>query len=313
MTRIIGQEANHARNFVEVNALLARRYPKVARFDADAKAYFAKHAEADSLKRRVGYTAGDETFTFLAGLIILDNYQEWLEDSGPVMKAMWVWHQAEEVEHGSVAFNVYKHLYGEHDLYRKWMVLYALVHIALETVRGYVHMARLEGWLRNPVKAVSTMKHGSDPGWVDEALIEFTGEGVHAPALILRQGRWKYVYCEGDPGMLFDLQQDPSELHNLCTDPAFADQAQGFVDQIEQRYKPAQIKQQVLASQRRRLFLHGALTQGTHTPWDYQVRKDGSRQYVRSVSTTSTTATKAKARFPFVPTAPPDTPRSSGT
>ena len=160
MTRIIGQEANHARNFVAVNALLARRYPKVARFDADAKAYFAKHAEADSLKRRVGFTAGYETFTFLAGLIILDNYQEWLEDSDPVMKAMWVWHQVEEVEHGSVAFNVYKHLYGEHELYRKWMVSYARVHIALETVRGYGHMARLEGWLRNPVKAVSTMHHG---------------------------------------------------------------------------------------------------------------------------------------------------------
>jgi len=33
--------------------------------------------------------------------------------------------------------------------------------------------------------------HGSDPGWADEALIEFTGEGVHAPALILRQGACK--------------------------------------------------------------------------------------------------------------------------
>ena len=90
--------------------------------------------------------------------------------------------------------------------------------------------------------------------------IEFTGEGVYAPALILRQGRWKYVYCEGDPGLLFDLQQDPSELRNLCTERAFASKAQGFVDQIEQRFKPAQIKQQVLASQRRRLFLHQALT-----------------------------------------------------
>ncbi len=48
---------------------------------------------------------------------------------------------------------------------------------------------------------------------------------------------------------------------------------------------------------------------GAHTPWDYQVHKDASKQYVRSSATTSTTATKAKARFPFVPTVPPDTPR----
>ena len=133
---------------------------------------------------------------------------------------------------------------------------------------------------------------------------------MHAPALILRQGRYKYVYCEGDPGMLFDLYNDPAELRNLCTAPAFTSVAQGFVTQIEQRFKPAQIKQEVLASQRRRLFLHSTLTRGSYTPWDFQVREDASRQYVRSVATTSTTATKAKARYPFVPPAPPDTPRA---
>ncbi len=161
-------------------------------------------------------------------------------------------------------------------------------------------------------RSLAPLLHGREPDGADEALIEFTGEGVYAPALILRQGHYKYVYCEGDPGMLFDLQQDPSQLRNLSAEPAFQALAQRFVDQIEQRFQPAQIKQQVLASQRRRLFLHPTLTKGTHTPWDYQVRKDGSRQYVRSVSTTSTTATKAKARFPFVPSAPPDTPRSTG-
>ena len=67
----------------------------------------------------------------------------------------------------------------------------------------------------------------------------------------------------------------------------------------------------MLASQRRRLFLHATLTKGAYTPWDFQVRKDAAKQYVRSVSTTSTTATKAKARYPFVPSVPPDTPRTS--
>ena len=152
---------------------------------------------------------------------------------------------------------------------------------------------------------------GTDASWKDEALVEFTSEGVYAPAFILRKGKYKYVYCEGDPGMLFDMQADPRELTNLCTDPAFATLAMQMVDEIETRFAPAKVKQEVLASQRRRLFLHATLTKGTFTPWDYQVRKDGSKQYVRSMATTSTTATKAKARFPFVPTAPPDTPRKS--
>lgn len=158
----------------------------------------------------------------------------------------------------------------------------------------------LSGWLQ-----------GTDKSWKDEALVEFTSEGVYAPAFILRQGKYKYVYCEGDPGMLFDMEADPHELANLCTDPAHASLARRLESEIETRFAPAAVKARVLASQRRRLFLHSTLIRGTYTPWDYQVRRDASRQYVRSVATTSTTATKAKARFPFVPTAPPDTPRKS--
>jgi len=157
MSGIIGQEAHHAKNFIHLNRLLAEKYPKVAKFDADAKQYFSTHANSDTLKQLVGFTAGYETFTFLAGLIVLDNYQKWFSDSDPVMKALWVWHQVEEVEHGSVAFNVYQHLYGDDELYRKWMVVHALAHIGFETVKAYVHMARVEGWLRNPFKAVSCM------------------------------------------------------------------------------------------------------------------------------------------------------------
>jgi choline-sulfatase len=158
-------------------------------------------------------------------------------------------------------------------------------------------------------RSLSPLLHGADPAWADEALIEFTGEGVHAPALILRQGHYKYVYCEGDPGMMFDLKSDPSELRNLCQDPAHQALAQRFVADIEKRFEPARIKQEVLASQRRRLFLHTTLVKGKHTPWDFEVNKDASKQYVRSVGSTSTTATKAKARYPFVPSVPPDTPR----
>jgi choline-sulfatase len=160
-------------------------------------------------------------------------------------------------------------------------------------------------------RSLKAWLHGTDASWKHEALIEFTSEGVHSPAFILRQGQYKYVYCEGDPGMLFDLKSDPRELINLCQDPAFAKLAQQMVTEIETRFAPSEVKKEVLASQRRRLFLHSALTKGAHTPWDYQVRNDASKQYVRSVSTTSTTATKAKARFPFVPTVPPDTPRKS--
>ena len=154
VSAIIGQEAHHAKNFLQVNQALARRYPKIAGHDNAARDYFVRRGKTDSLKQLVGFTAGYETFTFLAGLVILDNYSRWFADSDPVMKALWVWHQVEEVEHGAVAFDVYKHLYGEDKIYRKYTFLLALLHITGETVKSYTHMVRVEGWLRNPFKAV---------------------------------------------------------------------------------------------------------------------------------------------------------------
>jgi len=159
MAAINGQEAHHAKNFVHWNQVLASRYPKVPKLDQEAREYFSSHAKSDSLRKLVGFTAGYETFTFLAGMIIFRNYQRWFADSDPVVKALWVWHQVEEVEHGSVAFDVYKYLYGDDELYRKWMILASLLHIATETTKAYTHMAKVEGWLRlrNPFKAVSCM------------------------------------------------------------------------------------------------------------------------------------------------------------
>ena len=37
---------------------------------------------------------------------------------------------------------------------------------------------------------------------------------------ILRGERWKYVFFAALPPLLFDLQHDPWEMHNLAGDPA---------------------------------------------------------------------------------------------
>ena len=151
---IIGQEAHHAKNYITFNKYLARHYPKGRKLDEDARAYFMEHMDTDEMKRLIGFTAGYETFTFLAGMIILDKYDAWLADSDPTMKALWVWHQVEEVEHGAVAFEVYKHLYGEDESYRKRLVVEALLHILSETHKAYMHMIRQEGYLKRPWRAL---------------------------------------------------------------------------------------------------------------------------------------------------------------
>lgn len=157
MKAITGQEAQHAKNFIKYNQWLAIRYPDIASLEKSASDYFDEHIENDGLKKKVGFTAGYETFTFLSGLIILENYDKWLKDSDPSVKALWVWHQVEEVEHGAVAFDVYQALYGDDEWYRKKMVLKSLLHIAKETVQCYWAMCKVEGYLKNPFRAASKL------------------------------------------------------------------------------------------------------------------------------------------------------------
>jgi arylsulfatase A-like enzyme len=57
----------------------------------------------------------------------------------------------------------------------------------------------------------------------DAAVEHALGLPMHACTLnVLRSERFKFVHFAGLPALLFDLQEDPAELHNLAADPANA-------------------------------------------------------------------------------------------
>lgn len=157
--------------------------------------------------------------------------------------------------------------------------------------------------------SLAGMLHGTDASRGDDVMMEFLGEGVYAPACILRKDGYKYVYCRHDPAMLFDLKADPDERTNLAGQPVHADVESRMHSEVLKRWDYSGLEKTILDSQQRRLFAQESLLQGSWTSWDYQPPADAARKYVRGAVDPNTTATKAKKRFPFVVAYPPDHPR----
>ncbi|OQD78818.1 hypothetical protein PENANT_c078G03836 [Penicillium antarcticum] len=68
-----------------------------------------------------------------------------------------------------------------------------------------------------PLDGVSLVPYltGGEGLRTDTVYGEYMGEGTQAPLVMIRRGRWKFVYSTIDPPMLFDLVADPEEKVNL--------------------------------------------------------------------------------------------------
>ncbi len=135
---------------------------------------------------------------------------------------------------------------------------------------------------------------------------EMLGEGAVAPLLMIRRGRYKYIYSEPDPEQLFDLEDDPNELHNLADRQEFQELCQDFQVELLQHWDKEALHKQVVASQHRRRLVYRALRSGRHTPWDFQPYQDASQKYMRNHLDLG--VLERTARFPSPEVPQPDGP-----
>ena len=123
---------------------------------------------------------------------------------------------------------------------------------------------------------------GRDAAGDDTVLGEYFGEAAVGPLVMIRRGHNKYIVGEDSPPQLFDLAADPDELTDLSGDPAHADLAAGFAEEVADRWDFSDLKRKVILNQRRRRFVFEAQKEGEATPWDFQPLFDASRQYARN-------------------------------
>ena len=96
---------------------------------------------------------------------------------------------------------------------------------------------------------------------------EYSAEGTFAPCLMVRKGIYKYIYCETDPPLLFNLEADPDELDNLAGDESCSDILSDMHDELLRVWDPEQYRSDALASQKRQRFIHRVQSETAPNPW----------------------------------------------
>jgi choline-sulfatase len=127
---------------------------------------------------------------------------------------------------------------------------------------------------------------------------EYCAEGVVAPMIMIRRARLKYIHCPTDPDQLYDLSVDPDELDNIAARAPHDPRLLALRAEAAGRWDLDRLHADVLASQKRRIFVNGALSQGHQTSWDFQPLRDASQMYMRNHMKLDDL--EAMARFPKV-------------
>ncbi len=110
---------------------------------------------------------------------------------------------------------------------------------------------------------------------------ELLCEGILAPILMTRRGQYKFITSTGDPDMLFDVVSDPDEQQNLAQSGDHAGIVAAFLAKTQTLWNSEQLADDIRRSQRRRLLIRKAHTQGIAPEWDFDAGGEGSDRWYR--------------------------------
>ncbi len=142
------QEAQHHGQHQRFNRLLTARYPGLRRIER-VLAWVFTWLRRRSTRFGLAFAAGFETIAFAAAGWV-DTHHGLLRDADPTAATLFLWHLAEEVEHKTVAFDVYQASGGGRLRYW-WATWIAAWILALAALAGTVVMLASEHRLLSPV------------------------------------------------------------------------------------------------------------------------------------------------------------------
>ena len=126
--QFIGQEAQHFRQHRLLNDLLRNchdGYADIRLIEDEMEADYQRFTATKSLKFNLAYAEGFEAAT----CALACNSMKYMNTDAEMsdIKKLFVWHLTEEIEHRTVTFNIYKHLFGGY-FYRLFVGIYGQYH-----------------------------------------------------------------------------------------------------------------------------------------------------------------------------------------
>ena len=141
------QEGNHAVMHQKMNSLLIRKGYDLVSMEGDQRWLIRKGRKHCSDDFLLAMTVAGETYTMRIARMLLEG--QILTNADERMKRFWEWHAIEELEHRSVAFDVYENVCGKTSIRFLAIVSFTLAFWIL-TLRWTRRLLAHDGLVRKP-------------------------------------------------------------------------------------------------------------------------------------------------------------------
>ena len=121
-TDFVQQESQHHRQHRRFNDLVVAQVPALRPIERGMKRAYGWLGRTRSLRFNLAFAAASETIAFTLARWAEDHLSAFFEGADQAAATMFLWHLAEEVEHKTVAFDVFETLGGSRLRYARAMI-----------------------------------------------------------------------------------------------------------------------------------------------------------------------------------------------
>ena len=210
-----GQEGQHYRQHMRFNeAIRLTGFPGLAALEAEIDADYRRFSTTKSLRFNLAFAEGFEAFT--SALACYSFETRMIDRLSQPARGLFEWHLVEELEHRTVAFDVYEHVCGGY-FYRLFVGLFAQWHL-------HRFVLRVAALLRDTDRETFRQKYGGRAqAWARIRPLVWQAIRLLLPKVLATYLPWYTPHRIGLPARVQELAAHYTELADGTPAPATPD------------------------------------------------------------------------------------------